>query len=166
MIHINRQRDSRLFYFKVLSTLGDHLVTKRKKWHLLVWFQGWGRCQDSGSVWSLYTSTHSLPASQLWGFHGSHEGKRDHRGPGGAIWKLPRLQTHEQTCWLKPFSFRVACCMCYAQSLQSCRLFATPWTTDKQVPLSMGFPRQEYWSGYHFLTISDNWNTYLFLNLF
>ena len=25
--------------------------------------------------------------------------------------------------------------------------FATPWTGAHQVPLSMGFPRQEYWSG-------------------
>ena len=24
---------------------------------------------------------------------------------------------------------------------------ATPWTVAGQVPLSMGFPRQEYWSG-------------------
>ena len=26
-------------------------------------------------------------------------------------------------------------------------LFATPWTAAHQVPLSMGFSRQEYWSG-------------------
>ena len=25
------------------------------------------------------------------------------------------------------------------------RLFATPWTVACQAPLSMGFPRQEYW---------------------
>ena len=25
--------------------------------------------------------------------------------------------------------------------------FATPWTVAYQAPLSMGFPRQEYWSG-------------------
>ena len=29
--------------------------------------------------------------------------------------------------------------------------FATPWTVARQVPLSMGFPRQEYWSGLLFL---------------
>ena len=34
-----------------------------------------------------------------------------------------------------------------AQSLQSCQLFATPWTVASQTPLSMGFSRQEYWSG-------------------
>ena len=28
-----------------------------------------------------------------------------------------------------------------------CGLFATPWTVAHQAPLSMGFSRQEYWSG-------------------
>ena len=33
------------------------------------------------------------------------------------------------------------------QSLSHVRLFATPWTAAYQVPPSMGFSRQEYWSG-------------------
>ena len=28
--------------------------------------------------------------------------------------------------------------------------FAIPWTIDRQAPLSMGFSRQEYWSGLPF----------------
>ena len=28
--------------------------------------------------------------------------------------------------------------------------FATPWTVARQAPLSMGFPRQEYWNGLPF----------------
>ena len=32
---------------------------------------------------------------------------------------------------------------------------ATPWTVDCQVPLSMGFPRQEYWSGSPFPSPED-----------
>ena len=35
----------------------------------------------------------------------------------------------------------------WAQSLSRVQLFVTPWTVACQVPLSMGFPRQEYWSG-------------------
>ena len=27
------------------------------------------------------------------------------------------------------------------------QLFATPWTVARQAPLSIGFSRQEYWSG-------------------
>ena len=30
---------------------------------------------------------------------------------------------------------------------QSIRLFVTPWTVARQALLSMGFSRQEYWSG-------------------
>ena len=31
--------------------------------------------------------------------------------------------------------------------LSRAQLFATPWTAAYQAPPSMGFPRQEYWSG-------------------
>ena len=33
--------------------------------------------------------------------------------------------------------------------------FATPWTVGRQTPLSMGFPRQEYWSGVPFPSPGD-----------
>ena len=33
--------------------------------------------------------------------------------------------------------------------------FATPWTVARQAPLSMGFPRQEYWSGLPFPSLGD-----------
>ena len=33
------------------------------------------------------------------------------------------------------------------KSLRSVRLGATPWTVAHQAPPSMGFSRQEYWSG-------------------
>ena len=36
------------------------------------------------------------------------------------------------------------------RSLSHVRLFATPWTVAHQTPLSMGFSRQEYWSGLPF----------------
>ena len=33
--------------------------------------------------------------------------------------------------------------------------FATPWTVARQAPLSMGFSRQEYWSGLSFPSPGD-----------
>ena len=36
------------------------------------------------------------------------------------------------------------------KSLSRVRLFATPWTVAYQVSKSMGFSRQEYWSGFPF----------------
>ena len=37
--------------------------------------------------------------------------------------------------------------------LSRAQLFATPWTVAYQAPLSMGFCRQEYWSGLPFLSL-------------
>jgi hypothetical protein len=34
---------------------------------------------------------------------------------------------------------------------KSCLTLVTPWTVARQAPLSMGFSRQEYWSGLPFL---------------
>ena len=45
-------------------------------------------------------------------------------------------------------------CVC-AQILSHVWLFATPWTIAPQAPLSMGFSRQEYWSGLPFLHPGD-----------
>ena len=41
--------------------------------------------------------------------------------------------------------------MCICTVTQSCPTLATPWTVAHQVSLSMGFSRQEYWSGLPFL---------------
>ena len=47
--------------------------------------------------------------------------------------------------------YKDECAMCMlpvcAESLSHVWLFATPWTVAQQAPLSMGFSRQEYWSG-------------------
>ena len=55
--------------------------------------------------------------------------------------------------------------MCYACKVQSrfqrvlslsvVQLFVTPWTVAHQAPLSMGFFRQEYWSGLLFPSSGD-----------
>ena len=39
--------------------------------------------------------------------------------------------------------------------LESVQLFVTPWTVDYQAPLSVGFSRQEYWSGLPFSSPGD-----------
>ena len=41
------------------------------------------------------------------------------------------------------------------KSLSRVRLFATPWTVARQAPLSMGFSRQECWSGLPFPSLGD-----------
>ena len=41
------------------------------------------------------------------------------------------------------------------KSFSRVRLFSTLWTVDQQAPLSMGFSRQEYWSGLPFPSPGD-----------
>ena len=41
------------------------------------------------------------------------------------------------------------------KSLSRVHLFVTPWTVAHQVPPSMGFSRQEYWSGLPFPSPGD-----------
>ena len=41
------------------------------------------------------------------------------------------------------------------KSLSRVHLFATPWTVAHQAPLSVGFSRQEYWSGLPFPSPGD-----------
>ena len=43
--------------------------------------------------------------------------------------------------------FQCACGKVKVKLLSRVRLFATPWTVAHQAPPSMGFSRQEYWSG-------------------
>ena len=44
-------------------------------------------------------------------------------------------------------------CACMLSHFNSVQLFATLWTVACQAPLSMGFPRQESWSGLPFPSI-------------
>ena len=45
------------------------------------------------------------------------------------------------------FAFRK---LCGGLVSRSCPILVTPWTVAHQAPLSVGFPRQEYWSGLPF----------------
>ena len=52
------------------------------------------------------------------------------------------IQSFHQLC-----EVCVCVCVCVCVLLSPVRLFATPWTVACQALLSMGFSRQEYWSG-------------------
>ena len=51
-----------------------------------------------------------------------------------------------------------------AKLLSRVRLLMTPWTAAYQAPPSMGFPRQEYWSGVPLLSPLRKWETHNFIN--
>ena len=51
------------------------------------------------------------------------------------------------------------------QSLSCVQLLATPWIAAYQAPLSMGFSKQEYWSGVPLPSPRDNYKS-TFENLY
>ena len=53
------------------------------------------------------------------------------------------------------FSLVMVMVMVMVKSLSRVQLFATPWTVAYQAPPSMGFSRQEYWSGLPFPSPGD-----------
>ena len=42
---------------------------------------------------------------------------------------------------------QIGVCLCMLSRFSCVQLFAMPWTAARQAPLSVGFSRQEYWSG-------------------
>ena len=56
--------------------------------------------------------------------------------------------------WLKVFSL-TSVQLLEVKSLSRAQLFATPWTIAYQAPPSMGFSRQQYWSGLPFPSPGD-----------
>ena len=75
---------------------------------------------------------------------------------------LPLVQCLAQCMHLKnanpinlPADIPLAKVKVKVKSLSHVRLFATPWTVAYQAPPSMGFSRQEYWSGLPFPSPGD-----------
>ena len=64
---------------------------------------------------------------------------------------LPMLfvssEKHCSMKWLGWVCQYVRVCSVCAKLLSHVRLFVTPWTVAWQAPVSIGFSRQEYWSG-------------------
>ena len=86
---------------------------------------------------------------------------------------LPGYFFHLKSCFLKiNFYCSIAalqCCVSFCHTAKrishtytcggglvakSCLTLVTPWTRVHQAPLSMGFPRQEYWRGLLFPSLT------------
>ena len=95
--------------------------------------------------------------------------KRQYRERGG--WEVDRAQVTEDLQQVKeghkeghcrPVIWRTRSgntlqrkCSCDGLVPKACLTLATPWTVACQAPLSMGFSRQEYWSGLPFPSLGD-----------
>ena len=69
--------------------------------------------------------------------------------PLAVYWKCQLLR-NRCSYYLLSWNYRESLFLGKVKSLSCVRLFATLWTVAYQAPLSMGFSRQEYWSGLPF----------------
>ena len=60
--------------------------------------------------------------------------------------------------------FLLQCIKVKVKSLSHVQHLATPWTAAHQAPLSMGFSRQEYWSGMPLPSLTHAYTCVYFLN--
>ena len=66
------------------------------------------------------------------------------------VWKQSSNRSPLLHFWLNLGQYLFPPLECVLSCLSRVRLFAIPWTVALRAPLSMGFPRQEYWSGLPF----------------
>ena len=70
--------------------------------------------------------------------------------------KIPGHAGSRGSGWtISPARLRQGLARKKVKSLSHIQIFATPWTVACQIPLSMGFFRQEYWSGLPFPSPGD-----------
>ena len=147
-----------LFYHGFLRSVAKSLVHSAAAWPADI-----KRSFASPSLFPtlppfIFISSLSLPLwPALWYWHHSGSHKRHvFRGtPGLEVDPLPAIVALSSSPQVVTVQLSSSCTACvHAQSL-SCPLFTTPWTGAHQFPLSMGFSRQEYWSGLPFPTSGD-----------
>ena len=139
-----------------IRSLGqENPLEKEKATHssILAWEIPWtekpGRVQSMGSQrvrhdWAtnIHTS-HAATAKSLQSCPTLHD-PIDGSPPGSPV---PGILQARTLAWVA-ISFSNACkWKVKVKLLSRLRLLATPWTAAYQAPRSMGFSRQEYWSG-------------------
>ena len=97
----------------------------------------------SGAPWASVRATFALICLHIW---------LSVIFPSHSEWHIidrwPRFQVR---CFLRQLTAAVNIFHC----LSRVQLFVTPWTVAYQAPPSMGFSRQEYWSGVPFPSPGD-----------
>ena len=144
--------------------LGRHLSLK-ELWQIFVLgllLVLWGNCNDSlcekeseNVGCSAAAAAKSLQSCMtLWDPRGGSP-------PGSAVPGILQARTLEWVAisFSNAWKWKVK-----VKSLSRVRLLATPWTAAHQAPPSMGFSRQEYWSGLPMPSPSCSVMSYSFVN--
>ena len=112
------------------------------------------------SCWNNKQSQNISVFEHIISYFSLSKTQKSRRFPGLGLLAAQVRETGRNTrCLFKPLS-RTRPFICNkvkvkVKLVSSVQLFETPWTVAHQVPLSMGFPRQEYWSGLPFPSPGD-----------
>ena len=137
----NKRKNYKGIFYFMIPTHINYISTDLEL--PLVWFTYLSERPGSGSKQLYLAAKEKLLKSNSGRPQASHltfPGLRSTSVKWGSEWdntvRLPALKTGVK--WLSPV-----------------RLFATPWTVAYHAPPSMGFSRQEYWSGLPFPSPED-----------
>ena len=113
-------------------------------------FENWtmGQTATQGPDWSLMLTCRTRFSNTAKGFENSTDVGTRGQKVGWNVWpesSLDQLYVYNSTLYIYIILWRNE-----VKSLSCVRLFVTPWTVAYQAPPSMGFSRQEYWSGVPF----------------
>ena len=119
------------------------------------WMEEPGRLQSMGSLSQTWLSDFTF----TFHFHALEKEMANHssvlawRIPGTADpGRLPSMGSHRVGHGWRDLAAAVSSC---AYSVSHVWLLATPWAIAHHAPLSIGFPKQEYWSGLPFPSPED-----------
>ena len=109
---------------------------------------GWGRSPGGGNGNPLQYSCLGGTWRAAWGRRGVRHDLRTRQ-------QQQQLLPHHPTTTERGFTRQGGHGWGLLSRLVASSSFATPWTVARQDPLSVGFPRQEYWSGLPFPSPGD-----------
>ena len=112
--------------------------------------------------WQVRRQRGTFQAEEIWPRQGPRDKKQhlDLLGVKQKVGNGRRRYWRWQWCWhggslSASWAYLVSVACCVLSRLSHVRFFVTLWTIAHQAPLSMGFPRQEYWSGLPFPSPGD-----------
>ena len=115
--------------------------------------EGEGVAEDDMVGWHHQLNGHAAAAKSLQSCPTLCD-PRDGSPPGSTVPGILQARTLEWAAisFSSAWKWKVK-----VKSLSRVWLFATPWTSAYQAPLSMGFSRQEYWSGVPLPSLQWTW---------
>ena len=141
-VKVSRGKFQKSFFKRIhLALMSPPLFTPTSLFLLVMWTR---TCNCSLWLWGTNTRTKAAAAAKSLQSCPTLCDPIDGSPPGSAVPGILQARTLDWVAisFSNAWKWKVK-----GKSLSRVRLFATPWTAAHQAPPSVGFSRQEYWSG-------------------